>query len=132
MFVNIAEYGYTHKVNEKSDVYSFGVVLMELVSGKRPIEPEYGDNNDIVRWVSNKLKSKESVLSIVDPSIQPHHKEDAVKVLKIANMCTARLPGLRPSMRNVVKMLEDAKPGKFLEIVVSKESGEKFESCTPS
>nr|GMD94690.1 receptor-like protein kinase HAIKU2 [Ipomoea batatas] len=127
------EYGYAHKVNEKSDVYSFGVVLMELVSGKRPIEPEYGDNNDIVRWVGNKVKNKESVLSIIDPSIQAPHIEDAVKVLKIANMCTSRLPSLRPSMRNVVKMLEDVEPSRLLGIIVSKEGDdEKFEPCTPS
>ncbi|XP_019155963.1 PREDICTED: receptor-like protein kinase HAIKU2 [Ipomoea nil] len=115
------EYGYTHKVNEKSDVYSFGVVLMELVSGKSPIEQEYGENNDIVGWVGNKLKKKESVLSIIDSSIQAPHIEDAVKVLKIAIMCTSRLPSLRPSMRNVVKMLEDAEPCKLLGIIVSKE-----------
>lgn len=106
---------------------------MELVSGKRPIEPEYGDNNDIVRWVGNKVKNKESVLSIIDPSIQAPHIEDAVKVLKIANMCTSRLPSLRPSMRNVVKMLEDVEPSRLLGIIVSKEGDdEKFEPCTPS
>ncbi|KAJ8541253.1 hypothetical protein K7X08_002069 [Anisodus acutangulus] len=117
------EYGYTHKVNEKSDVYSFGVVLMELISGKRPIEPEYGENGNIVTWVSSKLKSKESVLSIVDSSIPEALKEDAIKVLRIAIVCTARLPTLRPTMRNVVKMLEDAEPCKLVGIIVSKDDG---------
>ncbi|CAN4122447.1 unnamed protein product [Withania somnifera] len=115
------EYGYTHKVNEKSDVYSFGVVLMELISGKKPIEPEYGENGNIVTWVSSKLKSKESVLSIVDSSLPESFKEDAIKVLRIAIVCTARLPSIRPTMRNVVKMLEDAEPCKLFGILVSKE-----------
>ncbi|KAJ4837875.1 Receptor-like protein kinase 7 [Turnera subulata] len=119
------EYGYTYKVNEKSDVYSFGVVLMELISGKRPIEPEYGDNRDIVDWVSSKLKNKESVLSIVDSRIPESFKEDAIKVLRIAILCTARVAAMRPTMRSVVQMLEDAEPCKLVSIVVSKEAANK-------
>ncbi|XP_027148879.1 receptor-like protein kinase 7 [Coffea eugenioides] len=115
------EYGYTHKVNEKSDVYSFGVVLMELVTGKRPIEPEFGDNKDIVSWVSSKLKSKETVLSIVDSAILDGYKEEALKVLKIAILCTARQPVQRPTMRTVVQMLEDAEPCKLVGIIISKD-----------
>lgn len=113
-------------MNEKSDVYSFGVVLMELVAGKRPIEPEYGDNKDIVYWVSSKLKNRETVLSVVDSSIAECYKEDAIKVLKIAILCTATLPAVRPSMRTVVQMLEDADPTKLVSIIVSKESGSKM------
>ncbi|XP_019153206.1 PREDICTED: receptor-like protein kinase HAIKU2 [Ipomoea nil] len=116
------EYGYTQKVKEKSDVYSFGVVLMELVSGKKPIEAEYGENNDIVSWVSTKLKSKESILSMVDSAIQEPFKEDAIKVLRIAILCTAALPNSRPTMRRVVQMLEDAEPCKLVSIIVSKDA----------
>lgn len=112
-------------MNEKSDVYSFGVVLMELVTGKRPIEPEFGENKDIVSWVSSNLKSKESVMSTVDMSIPEPIKEEAIKVLKIAILCTTRLPDLRPSMRSVVQMLEDADPCKLEGIVVSKDDSVK-------
>lgn len=99
-------------MNEKSDVYSFGVVLMELVSGKRPIEPEYGEHKDMVVWVSSKLKTKESVLSIVDSRIPQVFKEDAIRILRIAILCTARLPASRPTMRSVVQMLQEAEPCK--------------------
>ncbi|KAL9238040.1 hypothetical protein vseg_012519 [Gypsophila vaccaria] len=123
------EYGYTYKVNEKSDVYSFGVVLMELVTGRRPIEPEFGENKDIVSWVSSKLKSKESVLSTIDPDIVQPLKEEAIKVLKIAILCTARLPELRPTMRSVVHMLEEAEPCKLISIIVSKDGTKKSDQC---
>ncbi|XP_076899554.1 receptor-like protein kinase 7 [Bidens hawaiensis] len=115
------EYGYTYRVDEKSDVYSFGVVLMELVTGKKPIEAMYGENKDIVYWVCSKLKNKESVLSLVDSSMGEAYKEETIKVLKIAIMCTSSMPTLRPTMRAVVKMLEEADPCKLLGIIVSKD-----------
>ncbi|PSS31529.1 Receptor-like protein kinase [Actinidia chinensis var. chinensis] len=126
------EYGYTYKVNEKSDVYSFGVVLMELVTGKRPIEPEYGDNRDIVNWASNNLKSKESVLGMVDSTIQESYKEEAIKVLRIAILCTARLPALRPTMRSVVQMLEEADPCRYVGIIVRKNGASEKEEVKDS
>lgn len=104
------EYAYTYKVNAKSDVYSFGVVLMEIVTGKRPIEPEFGNYKDIVYWVCNQTRSQESLFNIVDPSISNACKEDAIKVLKIATHCTGKFPVMRPSMRAVVQMLEEAAP----------------------
>jgi serine/threonine protein kinase len=121
------EYGYTYNVTEKSDVYSFGVVLMELVTGKKPIEAEYGENKDIVFWVSSKLKTKESVLSIVDSSIPEVYREEAINMLRIAILCTDRLPTLRPTMRRVVQMLEDGEPCKLVGIIVSKDGSKKEE-----
>ncbi|XP_059653121.1 receptor-like protein kinase 7 [Cornus florida] len=113
------EYAYTCKVNEKSDVYSFGVVLMELVTGKRPVEPEFGENKDIVQWVCSKMRSQDSLLDLVDSSLSQAMKEDAVKVLRIAAHCTAKIPAVRPSMRMVVKMLEEAEPFKLSSIIVN-------------
>ncbi|XP_074565969.1 receptor-like protein kinase 7 [Curcuma longa] len=100
------EYAYTWKVNEKSDVYSFGVVLMELVTGRKPIEAEYGEARDIVHWVSTRHAAPQSA---VDSRIRPDWaREAAVKMLRVAVLCTARLPAMRPSMRTVVQMLEEA------------------------
>ncbi|KAL9415412.1 hypothetical protein AB3S75_043660 [Citrus x aurantiifolia] len=114
------EYAYTCKINEKSDVYSFGVVLMELVTGKRPIVPEFGDSKDIVNWVYSKMDSRDSMLTVVDPNISEILKEDALKVLRIAIHCTNKLPAFRPSMRVVVQMLEEAEPCSVTNIVVKK------------
>lgn len=126
----VAEYGYASKVTEKCDVYSFGVVLMELVTGKKPIEAEFGESKDIVNWVSNNLKSKESVMEIVDKKIGEMYREDAIKILRIAILCTARLPGLRPTMRSVVQMIEDAEPCRLMGIVISKESDVKIKEIS--
>ncbi|XP_044474468.1 receptor-like protein kinase 7 [Mangifera indica] len=123
------EYGYTSKVNEKSDVYSFGVVLMELVTGKRPIEPEYGENRDVVNWVCSNFSSKKSVISLVDSRIPEVFKEDAAEILRIAVLCTARQPIQRPTMRSVVQMLEEAEPCTFVGMVIDKDgTTEKIEA----
>ncbi|KAK4743826.1 hypothetical protein SAY87_010138 [Trapa incisa] len=124
------ENGYFYKINEKSDVYSFGVVLMELVTGKRPIEPEFGENNDIVNWVSIQFKTPEGVLGLVDSRIPEPVREEAVKVLKIAILCTMALPPQRPTMTSVVHMLEDAKPCRLVRIINDNDSSDKDASLS--
>ena len=91
---------------------------MELVTGKRPVEPEFGENKDIVYWIYNKLKSIENLVEVVDLNISEALKEDAIKVLRIAVHCTAKFPALRPSMRTVVQMLEEAEPCILTDIIV--------------
>lgn len=104
------ELAYATDITEKSDVYSFGVVLLELVSGREPIEEEYGEAKDIVYWVLTHLNDRESILNVLDERVASDSVEDMVKVLKVAIKCTTKLPTLRLTMRDVVKMLIDAEP----------------------
>lgn len=104
------EYAYTYKVSEKSDVYSFGVVLMELVTGRQPIEPDFGENKDIVSWISRKIATRESTFKVMDSRIPDIYQESMIKVLKIALLCTSHLPSLRPFMLEVVDLLLEANP----------------------
>lgn len=103
------ELAYSLKVTEKSDVYSFGVVLLELLTGRSPTGSEFGEGEDIVYWVSTHLYSQK-VQEIFDPRIRVASSDDMVKILKVALLCTTKLPTLRPSMREVVNMLIDADP----------------------
>ncbi|XP_059630987.1 receptor protein-tyrosine kinase CEPR2-like [Cornus florida] len=105
------ELAYTLNITEKSDVYSFGVVLLELVTGRRPVEDDYGEGKDIVYWVSAHLNNREDVLKVLDPKVVSDLvQDDMIEVLKVAMLCTTKLPNLRPSMKDVVKMLVDAAP----------------------
>lgn len=105
----LTELAYTLKVTEKSDVYSFGVVLLELVTGRRPIEEEYGEGKDIVYWVGTHVNDQENVRQLLDQNVVSDRvQEDMLKMLKVAIICTNKLPTPRPTMRDVVKMIIDA------------------------
>ncbi|XAR59187.1 Non-specific serine/threonine protein kinase [Bertholletia excelsa] len=99
------EYAYTLRVNEKSDIYSFGVVILELVTGRLPVDPEFGEK-DLVKWVCTTLDQK-GLDHVLDPKLDLCFKEDICKVLNIGLLCTSPLPINRPSMRKVVKMLQE-------------------------
>ncbi|KAH9785160.1 MDIS1-interacting receptor like kinase 1 [Citrus sinensis] len=106
------EYGYTLKVDEKIDIYSFGVVLLELLTGRRPLDPEFGESVDIVEWIRMKIRDNRNLEEALDPNVGncKHVQEEMLLVLRIAFLCTAKLPKDRPSMRDVITMLGEAKP----------------------
>ncbi|KAJ8540176.1 hypothetical protein K7X08_026565 [Anisodus acutangulus] len=111
------EYAYTLQVDEKSDIYSYGVVLMEILSGKRSVDSEFGDGNGIVDWMRSKMKSRNGINEVLDKSIGascPQVREKMMLMLRVALLCTSRNPADRPSMRNVVSMLQEAKPKRKL------------------
>lgn len=115
MITAFAEYAYTLKVNEKSDVYSFGVVLLELLTGKRPIDPSLGEGIDLVKWVTDEVTIEEhkgqdaNFRRLFDPrmTISSADYEEMMKVLNVALLCTAAFPMNRPSMRKVVELMDD-------------------------
>ena len=100
------------KVNEKIDIYSYGVVLLELITGKRPLDPEFGESIDIVNWIRRKIRDNRALEEALDPNVGncKHVQEEMLLVLRIALLCTAKLPRDRPSMRDVITMLGEAKP----------------------
>ncbi|KAH9330520.1 hypothetical protein KI387_002628 [Taxus chinensis] len=119
------EYAYSCNVTEKSDVYSFGVVLLELVTGKQPIEPEFGDSKDIVSWISQRICSQQDAFELLDSRISKSFEEQMIQVLKIAVRCTYKVPAVRPNMREVVQMLLDADPCSSSFKTTHKEGTEK-------
>ncbi|KAG6741290.1 hypothetical protein POTOM_054523 [Populus tomentosa] len=103
------EYAYTLRVNEKSDIYSFGVVILELVTGRLPVDPEFGEK-DLVKWVCTTL-DQNGMDHVIDPKLDSRYRDEISMVLDIGLRCTSSFPIGRPSMRRVVKMLQEAGMG---------------------
>ncbi|XP_024516304.1 probable LRR receptor-like serine/threonine-protein kinase IRK [Selaginella moellendorffii] len=97
------------KVTEKCDVYGFGVVLLELITGKPPVE--YLENDvvilcDFVRSLADDGKP----LLCVDPKMVVYPEEEVMTLIKLGLVCTSPVPANRPSMTEVVQILELIKP----------------------
>ncbi|EOX96795.1 Protein kinase domain - like 10 [Theobroma cacao] len=104
------EYAYTLKVDEKSDVYSFGVVLLELITGRRPVGDFGEEGLDIVQWTKRQTNwNKEGVVKILDQRASNIPVEEAMQVFFVAMLCVEEHSVERPTMREVVQMLAQAK-----------------------
>ncbi|XP_071675370.1 G-type lectin S-receptor-like serine/threonine-protein kinase SD2-5 [Lolium perenne] len=100
----------TLRITEKVDVYSFGVVIMETISGRKNIDNSQPEEN--VQLISL-LREKAQNIQLVDP-IDKHtddmvsHQEEVVQMMKLAIWCLQHDNIERPSMSNVIKVLEGA------------------------
>lgn len=93
------------RVNEKCDVYGFGVLILELVTGRRPVE--YGEDNVVILSDHARVLLEEgNVLDCVDGSMGDYPEDEVLPVLKLAMVCTSQVPSSRPSMAEVVQILQ--------------------------
>lgn len=102
-------------MDEKSDVYSFGVVLLELITGRRPVGNFGEEGLDIVQWANIQTNwSKEGAVKILDERLKNVPQNEAMQVFFVAMLCVQEQSVERPTMREVVQMLAQAKqPNSF-------------------
>ncbi|XP_024171154.1 probable leucine-rich repeat receptor-like serine/threonine-protein kinase At3g14840 isoform X5 [Rosa chinensis] len=99
-----AQWGY---LTDKVDVYSFGVVALELVSGKNNIKYRPNENCVCLLDWALVLQQKENMMELVDPNLgSEFNKEEAMRMIKVALLCTNPSPALRPTMSAALSMLE--------------------------
>ncbi|KAG4989644.1 hypothetical protein AAZX31_11G217800 [Glycine max] len=108
------EYVLTGRATEKTDVFSYGAVVLEVASGRRPIEKDddaaagngkVGISSNLVEWVWS-LHQDGKLLTAADPRLEGEFEEGEMrKVLLIGLACSHPDSMARPTMRCVVQML---------------------------
>ncbi|KXG33226.1 receptor-like serine/threonine-protein kinase ALE2 isoform X6 [Sorghum bicolor] len=102
------EYAMTGHLLVKSDVYSYGVVLLELLTGRKPVDMlRPAGQENLVAWAGSLLTSRDGLESIIDPSLGSSIPFDSIaKVAAIASMCVQPEVDQRPFMGEVVQALK--------------------------
>jgi serine/threonine protein kinase len=110
------------RLSQEADVYSFGVLVLEALTGKVPAQhlqplPDaaggHGQRKDkqaavsLPEWVRSVVR-EEWTAEVFDVELLRYKniEEEMVAVLHVALACVALLPEQRPSMADVVKMIE--------------------------
>jgi len=101
------EYAMTGQLSSKSDVYSFGVVLLELLTGRKPVDHTLPrGQQSLVTWATPRL-SEDKVRQCVDSRLGGDYPPKAVaKFAAVAALCVQYEADFRPNMSIVVKALQ--------------------------
>nr|DAD40005.1 TPA_asm: hypothetical protein HUJ06_014328 [Nelumbo nucifera] len=94
-------------ITVKADVYSFGVVLLEIICRRSNMEVNVSTTDEIIlsSWVYKCFVAKE-LDKLVDDDDEEVDMNKLEKMVKVALWCIQDEPALRPSMKNVILMLE--------------------------
>ncbi|KAJ6680256.1 LRR RECEPTOR-LIKE SERINE/THREONINE-PROTEIN KINASE RKF3-RELATED [Salix purpurea] len=101
------EYALYGQLTERSDVFSFGVVLLELLSGKKALMVDHeGQPSIVTDWAWSLVRDGRTLDVIEDGMPELGSQEILEKYVLVAVLCSHPQLYARPTMDQVVKMLE--------------------------
>ncbi|XP_052144108.1 protein STRUBBELIG-RECEPTOR FAMILY 8-like [Oryza glaberrima] len=91
----------------KSDVYSFGVVMLELLTGRKPLDSSRErSEQSLVRWATPQLHDIDALAKMVDPALNGMYPAKSLsRFADIIALCVQPEPEFRPPMSEVVQQL---------------------------
>ncbi|KAJ6936325.1 proline-rich receptor-like protein kinase PERK8 [Populus alba x Populus x berolinensis] len=105
------EYATSGKLTEKSDVYSYGVVLLELITGRKPVDASQplGDES-LVEWARPLLTDaieNEDFEALADSGLEKNYvPSEMFRMIEAAAACVRHSAAKRPRMSQVVRALD--------------------------
>jgi hypothetical protein len=97
----------TVKITEKCDVYGFGVLVLEVLTGRRPVEYLEDDVVVLCDLVRSALEEGRLEEDCMDRRLCGEFPVDeALAIVKLGLVCTSQVPSNRPGMGEVVNILE--------------------------
>lgn len=93
-------------------MYSYGVVLLEVLTGKAPIDNRIPESAHIVTWVNKELRDRKEFATILDQQLVQRSGtqiQQMLQVLGVALLCVNASPEERPTMKDVTAMLKEIK-----------------------
>ncbi|WVZ00878.1 hypothetical protein V8G54_026947 [Vigna mungo] len=105
--MNVTRTSFSGKLTDKSDVYAFGVVLLELLTGRKPMENMTSNQyQSLVSWAMPQLTDRSKLPSILDPVIRDTMDlKHLYQVAAVAVLCVQAEPSYRPLITDVLHSL---------------------------
>ncbi|KAL5697932.1 non-specific serine/threonine protein kinase [Ranunculus cassubicifolius] len=111
------EYAMLGKASESCDVYSFGILVLELATGKKPIEKLSPTMKQSVSDWALPLVREKKFTEVADPRLNGKYVEEELKrLVLIALLCAQNQPEKRPTMLDVVSLLKGESKLKLNEL----------------
>ncbi|URE26591.1 hypothetical protein MUK42_07160 [Musa troglodytarum] len=102
------EYLSTGQSSEKTDVFGFGILLLELITGRTALEfgKSVNEKGTMLDWVK-KIHQEKKLDVLMDKNLKNiFDRIELEEMVQVALLCTQFLPGHRPKMSEVVRMLQ--------------------------
>ncbi|XP_039170480.1 probable serine/threonine-protein kinase PBL23 [Eucalyptus grandis] len=107
------EYAENGMVSIRTDVYAYGMVLLQLISGRKVVDPKSDKPHQSLRQWAEPLLEKMELHELIDDRIgECYDTYELYLMAKAIHLCLKRNPELRPSMGEVVQILE-GKPNRM-------------------
>ncbi|XP_022734874.1 LRR receptor-like serine/threonine-protein kinase [Durio zibethinus] len=111
------EHATIQRITKKSDVYSYGIVLLEVLTGRHPLDPTLPGGAHLIQWVRDHLASKRDPSDILDPKLRGRADpamHEMLQTLAVSFLCVSTRPVDRPIMKDVVAMLKEIRHAETL------------------